>query len=54
MGEIREIEPIAIAEPELDEDAQEENTAGEIIEDPDSGKSSEEVRDEITGQQRMF
>ena len=54
VGEIREIEPIAIAEPELDEDAQEENTAGEIIEDPDSGKSSEEVRDEITGQQRMF
>lgn len=54
VGEIREIEPIAIAEPELDEDAPEENTAGEIIEDPDSGKSSEEVRDEITGQQRMF
>ena len=54
VGEIREIEPIAIAEPELDEDAQEDNTAGEIIEDPDSGKSSEEVRDEITGQQRMF
>lgn len=54
VGEIREIEPIAIAEPELDEDVPEENTAGEIIEDPDSGKSSEEVRDEITGQQRMF
>lgn len=54
VGEIREIEPIAIAEPELDEDAPEENTAGEIIDDPDSGKSSEEVRDEITGQQRMF
>lgn len=54
VSEIREIEPIAIAEPELDEDAPEENTAGEIIDDPDSGKSSEEVRDEITGQQRMF
>lgn len=55
LDEITELEPLAVEEPDediVDVDLQTE-TEEEIV-DEDAGKSEEEVRDEILGQQRIF
>lgn len=50
---ITELEPIQIEEPE-DAADEENNDADQEVVDIDAGKSEEEVRDEILGQQRIF
>ncbi|MCM1484161.1 MAG: DNA gyrase/topoisomerase IV subunit A [Muribaculaceae bacterium] len=51
VSDIKEIEPVEIPEPELDDT--EDVLPDESVADPDAGKTSEEVRDEINGQQRI-
>ncbi len=53
VAEIAEIDPILIDEPEQTDPDSDTETSEEIV-DEDFGKSEDEVRDEITGQQRIF
>ena len=52
VDQITELEPIEMEEPD-DEIVTVESEENEIV-DEDAGKSEEEVRDEILGQQRIF
>lgn len=54
VASVEEIEPIQIAEVETETEPQDDEPEQVESFDPDEGKSSDEVRDEITGQQRMF
>ena len=57
IAEIRELEPLGgVEEAEESEDDENLGDAPDVTEipDEDDGKSEEEVRDEITGQQRIF
>lgn len=50
---VTEIEPVVTDEVDADETPDTDNDS-EIIDDPEANKSEDEVRDEITGQQRIF
>lgn len=56
IDEIIEIEPRPMPKEEIDEDIEvvDDETDEPEISDPDDGKSEDEVRDELTGQQRIF
>lgn len=54
VASVEEIEPIQMAEVETETEPQDDEPEQMESLDPDEGKSSDEVRDEITGQQRMF
>ena len=57
IGSITELEPLAIDDfEELGEvtDPDISDDSNEAERDPDEGKSEDEVRDELTGQQRIF
>ncbi len=51
LDQVTELEPIRIPEPEVEEELEEE--LEEVI-DPDEGKSDGDIRDEITGQLKLF
>ena len=50
---IEELEPTRFPEPKESDDPEESNAPEEDL-DPDAGKSEEQVRDELTGQLRLF
>ena len=51
LDKVKELEPVRVPEPEVEEEPQEE--IEEVI-DPDEGKSDDDIRDEITGQLKLF
>ncbi len=51
LDKVKELEPVRVPEPEVEEEPQEE--IEEVI-DPDDGKSDNDIRDEITGQLKLF
>ena len=51
LDKVKEMEPVRVPEPEVEEEPQEE--IEEVI-DPDEGKSDDDIRDEITGQLKLF
>ncbi len=51
LDKVKELEPVRVPEPEVEEEPQEE--IEEVI-DPDVGKSDNDIRDEITGQLKLF
>ena len=51
LDKVKELEPVRVPEPEVEEEPQEE--IEEVI-DPDEGKSDDDIRDEITGQLSLF
>ena len=53
LGNVTELEPLRQPEPEMLEPADEEEEPEEII-DPDEGKSDSDIRDELTGQLKLF
>jgi topoisomerase-4 subunit A len=50
LAEVKELEPTRVPEPEVEEEPEE---VEEVI-DPDEGKSDGDIRDEITGQLKLF
>ena len=50
---IEELDPTRFPEPKESDDSEESNAPEEDL-DPDAGKSEEQVRDELTGQLRLF
>ena len=50
---IEELDPTRFPEPKESDDPEESNAPEEDL-DPDAGKSEEQVRDELTGQLRLF
>ncbi|MBO7581446.1 MAG: DNA gyrase/topoisomerase IV subunit A [Bacteroidaceae bacterium] len=51
LAKVKELEPVRVPEPEVEEEPVEE--IEEVI-DPDEGKSDGDIRDEITGQLKLF
>ncbi len=51
LDKVKELEPVRVPEPEVEEEPQEE--IEEVI-DLDEGKSDDDIRDEITGQLKLF
>ena len=51
LDKVKELEPVRVPEPEVEEEPEEE--IEEVI-DPDEGKSDDDIRDEITGQLKLF
>ena len=51
LDKVKELEPVRVPEPEVEEEPQEE--IEEVI-DPDEGKSDDDIRDEKTGQLKLF
>jgi topoisomerase-4 subunit A len=53
LGDVKELEPVRFPDPESENDEEgEENLP--LVEDPDEGKSDGDIRDEITGQLKLF
>jgi topoisomerase-4 subunit A len=50
LAEVKELEPARVPEPEVEEEPEE---VEEVV-DPDEGKSDGDIRDEITGQLKLF
>ncbi len=50
LAEVKELEPTRVPEPEVEEEPEE---VEEVV-DPDEGKSDGDIRDEITGQLKLF
>ena len=53
LDQVRELEPVRFPEPESESEEVEEEEQEEVI-DPDEGKSDADIRDEITGQLKLF
>ncbi len=53
LDQVRELEPVRFPEPESESEEAEEEEQEEVI-DPDEGKSDADIRDEITGQLKLF
>ena len=53
LDQVRELEPVRFPEPESESEEVEEEEQEEVI-DPDEGKSDTDIRDEITGQLKLF
>ena len=53
LGSVTELEPLRQHEPEMLEPSDEEEEPEQII-DPDEGKSDSDIRDELTGQLKLF
>ena len=52
LDQVKELEPTRFPEPETEQDDGEEEVEEGI--DPDEGKSDGDIRDEITGQLKLF
>ena len=52
LDQVKELEPVRFPEPETENEVEEEEME-EVI-DPDEGKSDGDIRDEITGQLKLF
>ena len=52
LDQVRELEPTRFPNPEEEEEAVDEEL--EEVKDPDEGKSDGDIRDEITGQLKLF
>jgi topoisomerase-4 subunit A len=52
LDQVKELEPLRFPEPDSEEEEVEEELE-EVI-DPDEGKSDDDIRDEITGQLKLF
>ncbi len=52
LDQVKELEPVRFPEPETENEVEEEEVE-EVI-DPDEGKSDGDIRDEITGQLKLF
>ena len=52
LDQVKELEPLRFPEPDSEEEEVEEEVE-EVI-DPDEGKSDDDIRDEITGQLKLF
>ena len=53
LSQVTELEPTRFPDPEAEEDTPEEEEQEEVV-DPDEGKSDGDIRDEITGQLKLF
>ena len=54
LAGVKELEPTRFPVEDDDEDNEPDDTEPAVVVDPDEGKSDSEVRDEITGQLRLF
>ena len=54
LAGVKELEPTRFPAEDDDEDNEPDDTEPAVVVDPDEGKSDSEVRDEITGQLRLF
>ncbi len=52
LDQVKELEPVRFPEPETENEVEEEEV--EEVVDPDEGKSDGDIRDEITGQLKLF